>query len=91
MFCNDPLKSQPLCAGADLAYNLPICDVQPLGFLPSSDDFGHYVVICLAHDTLTVVPINPSPGMTVAHLVRSVSAVIAPIHGKYRRGSDSSG
>ena len=79
------------CPGVDLVFGLPKCDVQPLGFLPSCDDFGRYVVIGVADGTIAVVPIGPSPRVTVAHLVESVSVVITPIHERHRRCSNPAG
>ncbi len=69
------------------AHRWPVCDVQPLGFLPSCDGFGHYVVIGIAHGsgTVAVVPFGPSPGVTAAHLVVSVSVVMALIHEQHRK------
>jgi len=62
-----------------------------LGFLPSCDDFDYYVVIGVADDTLTFVPIDPSQGVTSAHLVESVSVVIVPIHRRNCIGKSLSG
>ncbi len=83
----------PLCAGVWLTYGWPVGDVQPLGFFPSCNACGHYVVIGVGHGwgTVTVVPFGPSPGVTAAHLADSVSVSMALIHGQHHRGRGRSG
>ncbi len=81
----------PSCAGVWLTYGWPVGDFQPLGFFPSCDGCGHYVVVGVGDGsgTVTVVPFGHSPG--VAHLAQSVSVLVALIHGQHRRGRGLSG
>ena len=83
----------PLCAGVWLTYGWPVGDFQPLGFFPSCNACGHYVVIGVGDGsgTVAVVSFGPSPGVRVAHLAESVSVLMALIHGQHRRGRGMSG